>query len=182
MQFALLHSHRNSPSSLPNSLRTSKIRSFTARMSTEWRDGSCWFTVPLGGRGGFLLQGRKLFSRALDNPLQVRQEVSIHGIPTRVEGLDCLLPRSDQDREQGLLLAVIARLDPRRLPPIRQLNARPALCHEPSRGGQAARSLAEQENACGRDAAGGPGARKSIRSSRGRSSRRSQRRSGHGTD
>jgi hypothetical protein len=116
MQFALLHSQRNSPSSLPNSLRTPKIRSFTARMSTEWRDVSCSFTVPLGVRRGFLRQSRELFPRALDNPLQVCQEVSIHGIPARVEGLGCLLPRGDQDREQGLLLAVSPRLDPRRLP------------------------------------------------------------------
>jgi hypothetical protein len=85
-------------------------------MSTEWRDASCWFTVPLGGRGGFRLQGRKFFSRTLDDPLEVRQEVSVHGIPARVEGLDCLFPRSDQDRQQGLLLGVIPTLDPRRLP------------------------------------------------------------------
>jgi hypothetical protein len=116
MQSALLHSQRNSPSSLPNSLRSSKIRSFTARMSTEWRVVSCWFKVPLRRRGGFLLQCRKLCPRALDNPLQVRQEVSIHRIRARVEGLECLLSSSDQDREQGLLLAVSPRLDPRRVP------------------------------------------------------------------
>ena len=64
-------------------------------------------------------QRHKFVPRALDNPLQVGQKVSVHGIRTRLEGFDCLLSRGDQDREQGLFLVVDLTFDLAYLPALR---------------------------------------------------------------
>jgi hypothetical protein len=71
---------------------------------------------PLGGRGAFLRQRRKFFPRALDNPLQVGQKVSVHRIRTRLEGFDCLFTAGDQDSEQSDFLLISAMFDLAYLP------------------------------------------------------------------
>jgi hypothetical protein len=132
MQFALLHSQRNSPSSLPNSLRSSKIRSFTARMSTEWRDVSCWFKVPLRRRGVFLLQGRKLFPRALDNPLQVRQESASTGFALAWKASIAFSPAAIKIASRAFSWLSFRGSIRARYPPVRQ--SEPSLAHCKKRG------------------------------------------------
>jgi hypothetical protein len=121
MQPSSLHSRTNSPSSLPSSLKISKTRSFTKRISCGWQRHAGFppfldsRASGLRGLAVLLSESRQFYPRAPDNPFQLDKEVGVHWIGTRLEGFDRLLARSDQDREQRLRSVLCARFDWRRL-------------------------------------------------------------------
>jgi hypothetical protein len=61
-------------------------------------------------------QGGQFLPRAVNDPLQVDNEVGVYRVIARVEGLDCLLTASDENREQRDFSFVRASFDSRVLP------------------------------------------------------------------